>query len=72
MIERCVYSFKCVSSASSKTYGLTMPIPQLVAQPPFNIVRASHAVLVVRDLAARFAAVVDRAVLPPRKPEVDP
>ena len=29
-----------------------MPLPQHVAAPPFNIVRASHAVLVVRDLAA--------------------
>src|SRR5262245_38053482 len=30
-----------------------MPVPQLIFNPPFNVVRCRHAVLAVRDLAAR-------------------
>ncbi len=36
-----------------------MPVPQTVYPPPFNITRASHAVLTVRDLAASRAFYVD-------------
>ena len=32
-----------------------MPIPQHIFNPPFNVVRCSHAVLTVRDIEASRA-----------------
>jgi len=32
-----------------------MPMPKHVSNPPFNVVRCSHAVLTVRDLSASRA-----------------